>query len=357
MYAIIIAGGSGTRLWPKSREASPKQLHSLITGKSMVQETIARIKKLIPPRDIFIVTNENYAYKIRAHLPQIPKDNYILEPYPLGTAMAIGLAATRIAKIQPEANIVVLWADAHIENPDEFLKSLRRAQRAAQISDGAILGINPTYPSTGYGYIRMGQQIKIDGKEDMAYKIESFIEKPNYKTAVSFVKKWEYLWNTGISVWRVERFLTLFEKLLPKHYQALNQLEPYLEKIDNSKKIGAACKNLDPVTVDYAIYEKAKNLTVVPADLEWSDVGTWTALQELLKKKGEDNVIRAKKFVEIGSRNCLVDGGERLIALVGVEDLIIVDTDDVVLVTNRKNAAKVKDLINKMKEENLKEYL
>ena len=357
MYAVIIAGGAGTRLWPKSREASPKQLHSLITGKSMVQETIDRIKKLVPANDIFIVTNETYAHKIKAHLPQIPKDNYILEPYPLGTAMAIGLAAKRISQIKPEATMAVLWSDAHIKNGGEFIKSLKRAKRAAQISDGAIIGINPTYPSTGYGYIKIGQQIKLDGLEEIAYKIAQFIEKPNYKKAQEFVKKWQYLWNSGISVWRVEKFLNLFAKLLPKHNKILKEAEKYLEKPDHAKKLATSCQNLNPIDVDYAIYEKAKQLTVVPSDFEWSDVGTWTALQELLRKKGEINVVRAKKFIEIDTNNCLIDGGERLIAMVGVEDLIVVDTDDVVLVTNRQNAARVKDLIAKLKEENLKEYL
>jgi mannose-1-phosphate guanylyltransferase len=352
-----MAGGSGTRLWPKSRINSPKQLHSLVSDKSMLSETVGRIEKLIPKSDIWIVTSKNYLSRVKEKTPGVPPENILTEPYTLGTAMAIGLGMMRIYQMDEKATVVVLWSDSHIKKEKNFISALKLAEKISNDSTGVIIGVNPTFPSTGFGYIEMGDEIEKYGKMK-AFKLKKFIEKPNLEKAKEYMDNWQYLWNSGISIWKVKEFIKLFEKFLPEHYKKLLEIKKYFgtEKINEitAKKF----KNLEPITIDYAIFEKAKNLVTIPADLGFSDIGNWAVLKEVLLNTKDSNKNFVKgKHTGIDTKNCLILGSERLIATLGLEDLIIVDTDDAILIASKKDAERVKELTQKLKEDKLEEYL
>jgi len=355
MYAIIMAGGSGTRLWPKSRENSPKQLHSLVLGPTMLQDTINRLTPLIPQRDVFIVTNKNYLYKVKAQVPGIPVENLLSEDEPIGTALAIGYALIKLSKINPDAIVTIGWSDNYIKKTKEFLRVLKLAERVASEGHSAIIGVNPAYPSTAYGYIKIGREIKELGKRKV-FLIDKFIEKPTLSRAKKFVESWDYLWNSGIAVSKVSTLLSLYEKHIPFHFEALLELSKYLDTDKELEKMRELFQPLERLSIDVAIWEKAKKITVIPSDLGWSDVGSWASLKEVLMANKSGNLINAK-FVGLDTKNCLVYGGERLIATIGLENIIIVDTDDAVLVCPIDQAQKVKELVTKLKKEGKQEYL
>lgn len=355
MYALIMAGGSGTRLWPKSRETSPKQLQKLITTNSMFTETVNRVSKAIDPHKIFVVTNKKYVHKLKAQSPEIPQDNIIIEPYPLGTALGIALGARKIYALDPAATIAVLWSDAHIENEASFISALNLAKEAATECDTVIIGVKPTFASTEYGYLKMGNELPKFGPLNI-FTVSEYIEKPNKEKAAEYLKKWGYLWNSGMSVWQIEKFFTLFKKHLPDHALALERVAATFNTPDEEKTTAKEFKDLEKIPVDYALYEKLSNICVTPADMGWSDVGTWQTLMDVLPKDQSGNTIRGK-HVGLDTTGSLVFTGERLITTIGIRDLIIVDTDDAILVCHKEAASKVKELTQELKKLNKKEYL
>ena len=357
MYAIILAGGSGTRLWPKSRENSPKQLQRLVSDKSLFQATVERINPLIPEHKVYVVTNKNYLHKIKSQMPKIPAENIIAETSPLGTSLAIALAMFRLEKQDPNAKCIVLWSDNHVQKTVPFLESIKIAGQVCEAYDGVIIGVRPTFPSTQYGYIQMGDELLEFGPK-ASYKISRFCEKPNLDRAKEFMTSWQYLWNSGISVWKISKFIELFGKFLPDHYAAMKKLQAYFDTSEEQDQIKNLLGSLEPISIDFAIYEKAKNLAVIPADLGWSDVGNWSSLTEVLDQNSDEagNIISGK-HIGLATANTMVMSGERLVATLGCKDLIIVDTDDAVLVCHKDNAPQVKDLVKKLKEQGMEEYL
>jgi mannose-1-phosphate guanylyltransferase len=354
MYALIMAGGSGTRLWPKSRKDHPKQLHPLVTKNSLIQETVKQITPLVPPQKVFIVTNKSYVGKIKKQIPKVPKKNILCESQPLGTASAVGLGMIELKKIDPYGKVVVLWSDSHIQKKKNFISALKLAEKVAG-KRGVIIGVNPTFPSTAYGYIQIGSGIERFGKMKV-FEIKRFIEKPDIKKAKEFLDSWQYLWNPGISVWKVSKFLQLFKKFLPKHFKALTKVEKVLGRKEEQEVMAYEFKNLDPIPIDYAIYEKAKNLAVVPANLGWSDIGNWAALKDLLSKTKKANVVKGE-HLGIDTSGSLIHGYDRLIVTVGMKDIIVVDSDDVVLVCSKDKAQDVKKVVEKLKKDGKDHYL
>lgn len=356
MYAVIMAGGSGTRLWPISRETNPKQLHALVSDKPMIQETVERLTPIIDPSDMWVVTNESYVYRMRQNIPDMAEDHVVGEPFALGTTLAIGLAMLKVAQVDPKGTVVVAWSDSYISNQDAFIEALKLAEEAAQQAEGVIIGVNPTFPATGYGYIKMGSPIRnIKGGD--VFWIEDFIEKPDLERAKQFAKGWEYLWNPGIAVWRVDKLLGLFKKLRPKEYEALKRIEAHLGTKEEKSAIERELRDIPKLAIDYTIHEKADHLAVVPADLGWSDIGTWDSLKEVLPPNDGTNVTRGSEVITVDTEESLVFGDERLIATLGVKDLVIVDTGDALLVAHRSKAQQVKDLVEQLRKQKKTKYL
>ena len=351
-----MAGGSGTRLWPASRETNPKQLHALVSEKPMIRETVERLTPVIDTGNMWVVTNESYVYRIRQQIPDMPEDHVVGEPFALGTTLAIGLAMLKVAQVDAKGTVAVGWSDSYISNQEAFVDALKLAEEAAQQSDGVIIGVNPTYPATGYGYIKMGKPIRnINGGD--VFWIEEFIEKPNLERAKQFAKGWEYLWNPGIAVWRVDKLLGLFERLRPREYEALKRVEPHLGTREEGAAIERELRDLPKLAIDYTIHEKADHLAVVPADLGWSDIGTWDALKEVLPPNDGTNVVRGPEVMTVDTEECLIFGDKRLVATLGVKDLVIVDTGDALLVAHRSKSQQVKDVVEQLRKQNRKEYL
>jgi mannose-1-phosphate guanylyltransferase len=355
MYAVIMAGGAGTRLWPISREARPKQLHALVTNKPMIRETVDRLVPLVSLEDVFVITSAAHRAQVCELLADVPSENIVGEPFPLGTMLAVGLAAVMVAKRDPQATMLVAWSDSHISEPENYFASLLLASRACQVADGVIIGVKPTFPATGYGYILMGDEV-VELHPERVYWIDRFIEKPDLETAKRFVRRWGYLWNPGISVWRVDKLLGLYKRLRPRDYEALMAVQPYLNTPEQNDAIARELGSLEKIAIDYAIYEKAERLAVVPADLGWSDIGTWASLKDALENNCGTNYVRGE-HVGLFTENCLVLGHDRLIATLGVSDLVIVDAGDCILVAHRDRSQEVKDLVELLRKCGKEQYL
>lgn len=352
MIAVFMAGGSGTRLWPLSREDNPKQLHALIGDDSLMTQTVDRILPLVPAADVWIVTNDRYVERIAEHSHGVPRDQVIGEPFALGTNLAVGLAAVHVAKKNPDAVMFVGWADSYIENSDNFINALRVAECAAQACDGVVLGVRPTYPATGYGYIEIGRPLS--GCEG-ASRIAQFLEKPDQETAVEFIESGRYLWNPGISVWKVSSLLDLMKHCKTDHYEALMEVSAAIGTPHEAAVMERVLRPLDKEPIDTAIFEKASNLATVPVDLGWSDVGSWASLHDVLAPEG-GNVTRGP-VIAVNTENCLIFGQDRLIGTLGVSDLIIVDAGDAILVARKEDAERLKELHNEIRSAGLPEYL
>jgi mannose-1-phosphate guanylyltransferase len=282
----------------------------------------------------------------------VPREQVIGEPFALGTNLAVGLAAIHVAKANPDATMFVGWADSYIEKSDAFLKALQLAEKAAMECDGVVLGVRPTYPATGYGYIEIGRPLS--GCEG-ASRIAQFLEKPDAETAVEFLESGRYLWNPGISVWRVSSLLDLMKHCKYSHYEALMEVSEALGTPHEAEVIERVLRPLDKEPIDTAIFEKASNLATVPVDLGWSDVGSWASLQDVLAPHG-GNVTRGP-VIAVNTTNCLIFGQDRLIGTLGVSDLVIVDAGDALLVARREDAESLKDLHNEIRAAGRSEFL
>lgn len=357
-YAVILAGGSGSRLWPASRKAHPKHLLKLLGDKSLIQTTYDRVEGLVPDENIFVITNVTQKKEVENQLPKIPAENIIGEPAAKNTAMAMGAAAAVIASRNPGASIIYLAADHVIKNEERFRQNALAALEVASSGDYIVaVGIKPEFPHTGLGYIKIGKEMEELSKvarKGFVFKGVEFKEKPNLVTAQSFVASGQYLWNANLYCWSTETIMKALEEYSPEVYKACKEI---IDKGGEGLK-SAYSKLGSPESIDYEVSEKVKNLVVIPGDFGWSDVGDWKVVFDLRPKNMHQVTSNPEtEVINIGSKNLLIDAGKKLVAVVGVEDLVIIDTGDTLLIAKNDSTQDVKKVVEKLKEENKDEFL
>lgn len=358
-YAVIMAGGGGTRLWPVSRKDRPKQLLPLLGEETLFQSTVNRLVDLFPPERILVVTVEEQAREMQVQVPGIPAGNYLIEPEPRGTAAAVGLAATVLKKRDPQAAMAVLPSDHFIRNSDLFHYLLRAAFEVAHLNYLVTLGITPVYPSTAYGYIQRGEPLNGEFKYPV-YKVKKFKEKPDERTAQEFLRSGDHSWNSGMFIWRADAILAEIGKQMSGLAKFLNEISAAWETPKQSDVLQSCWQNLKTETIDYGVMERAENVAVLPAGgLGWNDVGSWDTLFEVLFPDMNGNVSVAAQHLALETHNTLAYGSdpERLIVTIGMDDTVIVDAGDVLLVCKADQAQKVREVVEHLTKHRQEKYL
>jgi mannose-1-phosphate guanylyltransferase len=347
-YALIMAGGAGTRLWPLSREHLPKPALRLYGVQSMFEIAVERLLPLFSPEQILVVASADHNQVLREQVPSIPEGNFIVEPEGRGTASAIGLAAIHLEARDPEAVMAVLTADHVIGKPDIFRSVIRSAMAFADDDYLVTLGIKPTWPSTSYGYIEQAELLgeKLGFK---AYTAERFVEKPNAQNAQRMLNLGIYSWNSGMFIWKVDRIMGEFKWQMPDLYARLMRIAETIGTEQYNTVLGELWPGLAKQTIDYGIMENAKRVIVLPADMDWLDVGTWNNLKTVLDSDDKGNS-KSGDVVLWNSENSMVIGDKRLVAGIGLENMIIVDTPDALLVCDMARAGEVKALVEHLKQ-------
>lgn len=338
-----MAGGSGTRFWPHSRRNRPKQLLNLAGSKTMIRGTVERIAPIIPYDRMMVITGSSHVEEIRHQLPELGNSQVIAEPVGKNTAPCIALAAYKLRKEDPEAVMVVLPADHLIGKECEFREAAGIA--ADTVSHGEYLltfGIVPTRPETGYGYIRIGGAQSGSGPNTV-YKVVRFVEKPDLPIAESYLASGDYLWNSGIFVWKAADIITAFDKHLPQVSNAIRDISGSLGSAEESQAVKEAYERIEAVSIDHGIMEKADNVLCLPIDVDWNDVGSWTSLENVWDCDNGGNAIRGE-VVSLKSKDCIVSSPYKLVTLIGAENLIIVDTADALLICRKDRAQDVRKL-------------
>lgn len=353
MKAVILAGGTGSRLWPLSRKNRPKQFQKLISNKTMLQETIERLS-FLKPADIYISTNEEYRdLVVRQSRPYriLPK-NIIVEPALRDTAPCIGLAAVHIAKTHPEEVMSVIYADHLIQNPAEFVEKLKIAEQLASSENTLnIIEVKAKFPNVNLGYVKIGKPLKEIG-DTQIYSFEGFTEKPTLEKAKKFLQSYKYLWNTGYYVWKAGTILDYYKTHLPGTYKHLEAIKKALGTSSEASVVKKHYPLCEKISIDYGIMEKVdpKVVRIIPAELGWSDVGTWESIMEELPRNKKGNLVKAT-HLGIDSTNTLIYGGpNKLITTIGVDNLVIVDTEEALLVCRKERSQDVKKLVEKLKK-------
>ncbi len=355
-YALIMAGGSGTRLWPLSRQTRPKQALRLVGDRTMFQLAVERLTPLFPPERIFVITAAEQVGALLRQAPHLPGGNFIVEPVQRGTASAIGLAAIMLRKTDPEATMAVLTSDHYIANIEMFHSILTAAYHVAQQGHLVTLGIQPSFASTGYGYIERGEALgEFNGHT--AYRVEAFREKPDQTTAEEFLLSGRHTWNSGMFIWRADGILAEFERQMRRFYGQLMRIDAALGSDREASVLAYEWPRVAAQTIDYGIMEGAQRVAVLPADIGWSDIGSWATLLEILPGDANGNVVIDSEWLSVDTRHTLVYGNNRLVATIGLNDLIIVDTDDVLLICPHERAQEVRQLVDKLRTNGGGKYL
>ena len=347
-YVAIMAGGIGSRFWPMSRADHPKQfLDILHTGKTLIQQTFDRFARFIPKEHIYVITSKEYVSIVKKQLPHIPEENVLDEPSRKNTAPCLAYISFKLQQKNPNASLIAAPSDHLIQDEEKFISACETALRFVNHMNAIItLGVRPTYPNTGYGYIQHDAAEAVPG----VYKVKTFTEKPNTELAKTFIASGDFLWNAGIFVWQIKNILTAFEKYLPEMYEVFAAEK---EKF-NSTKEAAAIEEIYPqcttISIDFGVMEKADNVYVIPASFGWSDVGTWNSAWENMGKDYLENAVAGKNVMIVDSTKCMVHAPDgKLVLLQGLDDFIVVDTKDVLLICKKEKEQEIKDYVAEIK--------
>ena len=361
LYAVLLAGGGGTRLWPKSRGQTPKQFLKLAGEQTMMQIAASRISQLVDWSHIIVVTNHKYAKDVAKQLPQVDPQHILAEPEKKDTALAMLVGALYAKKQDKDAVIINAASDHIVANLQEFKRVMIKATEvASKHRELVTVGITPTYPTSAFGYIKVGKEIRKLDRDLSLFKVDSFTEKPNLATAIAFISTGRYFWNANMYVWSAKAIQAAFSKHVPEMHKLTKQLGK-LKDADFKKQLKAIYKQAEAIAIDYAISEKADNLVLIPGDFGWNDVGDWRVVYDLGKKDLAGNVILGEQekihSLTINSSDNLIHTNNRLVALYGIKNLVVIDTEEVLMICPKDKAQEVKKLVNRLKEEERQEYL
>ena len=358
-YAVIMAGGSGTRLWPLSRKHQPKQSLRIAGDRTLFQYAVDRLDGLFPYERIMVVTVADQVDLLHGEFPEIPLENFIIEPLPRGTASVVGLASVALQHKDPNATMAILTADHLIKNDDHLKHLLQAAHAVAQEGVLVTLGITPNYPATGYGYIQKGHPFgQYNGLD--TFNVEKFKEKPKEAQAEEMVADGQHVWNSGMFIWRVDAVMAEFERQMTDLYSKLQNISDAWLDETKTETLERVWPTIEPETIDYGIMENAQQVVVIPAiDLGWNDVGSWESLFDSIDSDEAGNIVLRGDPMVLDTQGTLIcgDSSKHLIVTIGVNNLIIIDSGDAILVCDRKHAQRVRDVVNKLKQQGREDYL
>ena len=358
-YAVIMAGGSGTRLWPLSRKHQPKQSLRIAGDRTLFQYAVDRLDGLFPYERIMVVTVADQVDLLHGEFPEIPLENFIIEPLPRGTASVVGLASVALQHKDPNATMAILTADHLIKNDDHLKHLLKAAHAVAQEGVLVTLGITPNYPATGYGYIQKGHPFgQFNGLD--TFNVKKFKEKPQEAQAEEMVADGQHVWNSGMFIWRVDAVMAEFERQMTDLFIKLEKISDAWLDEKKTETLESVWPAIEPETIDYGIMENAQQVVVIPAiDLGWNDVGSWESLFDSIDSDEAGNIVLRGDPMVLDTQGTLIcgDSSKHLIVTIGVNDLIIIDSGDAILVCDRKHAQRVRDVVNKLKQQGREDYL
>lgn len=356
LYAVIMAGGQGTRFWPRSRRNRPKQLLNIVGEATMVEQTVARIRPLIPPGRTVVVAGEAYRDTLRSCLPHLPAENFLFEPVGRNTAACVAWAALWVQQRAADAIMIVLPADHLIGDEAEFLRVLDTAAMAAQPLNRLVtIGIRPTHPETGYGYIRLGEdRMQVEDRD--VFRVACFVEKPSRQKAEEFLADGRYLWNSGMFVWRVDAILQEVRRCLPQLAKDLEAVGTAIASSSLPRVIADVYPRLQSVSIDVGVMERAQDVWVVPGDFGWSDVGSWRALSALLPADAQGNVVVGEQR-GLDTSGCYIYSPNKLVATIGITDLVVIETEDVLLICPKERDQDVRKLVELLAREGREDML
>lgn len=355
MFGVVMAGGGGTRLWPKSREYNPKQMHALAGVKPLVQETTERLQRILGDDKVFIVANEHHARSMEHIMPYM-EGRFIVDPYRKDTAPCIGLAAVYLSKIDPDAVMGVFPSDPYIGDEESFREIILASEELAEKRHVITVGIKPFGPETGYGYIETGDLFEVVDDNE-AFFVRRFVEKPDQAKAEEYYAAGNYYWNSGMFIWSIPVVLDLYEKHLPDVYEKLMRIREAIGAPLEQEIVDWEYKDMQKISVDYGIMEKLEEILVIPGDFDWNDIGSWATVYDIAPKDQDGNAITGT-HIGIDSKNSLIISAEdRIVATIGMENIIVVDTEDALLICPRNRAQDVKKIVDKLRENKLESYL
>ncbi|MDR3594814.1 mannose-1-phosphate guanylyltransferase [Clostridium sp.] len=345
LCALIMAGGKGTRFWPLSTEERPKQFLNLIGEDTMIQMTVNRIRPIIPIERIFVCTGEMYVNLVKEQLPELPESNIIIEPEGRNTAPCIALSALVICRHYKDSTMIVLPSDHLIKNEEKFRNIIEGAEEFIKNNEEAIitLGMKPNRPETGYGYIKYNNKISENGTLN-TFKVDKFVEKPNEEKAKKYFENESYLWNGGMFLWKTSTIIDQIKKYLPQTYEAIREIENVREE-SLQKLINERYHRTEAISIDYAILEKSKNIYVIPSEIEWDDIGTWKSVERYKEKDINNNILEGNARVIESKSNIAINNGKRIV-LIGIADVMTLETEDSIYIVNKKYMDNLRDYQN-----------